>query len=178
MLPEGFALTRISVPELSALVDAIAWEQRTLKLYGREHAVPRLTAWMGTGAYTYSGVSHAPAPMPVAIAELHARIEQLTGARFNSVLANYYRDGRDSVAEHADDEPELGPEPTIASVSIGASRTFAIRCKATRERTTIELRNGDLLVMSGHSQRDYLHSVPKTSRPVGPRINLTFRSVR
>ena len=176
-LPPGFTLTQIAVPDLSKLVDAITWEQRTLKLYGRERAVPRLTAWMGTGVYTYSGVRHEPAPMPNYVEDLHARIELRTNAAYNSVLANYYRDGRDSVAEHADDEPELGAAPTIASLSIGASRAFVIRCKATRQRTTITLQHGDLLVMSGRSQLDYMHAVPKTTRPVGPRVNLTFRLV-
>lgn len=177
-LPAGFQLTAIPAPAVQALVNAIAWEQRTLRLYGREVTVPRLTAWMGTGAYTYSGVRHEPAPMPAIVAELHARVEQVTGARYNSVLANLYRDGSDSVAEHADDEPELGSEPTIASLSLGATRTFAIRCKATRVRTTVNLMHGNLLVMSGASQRDYLHSVPKTARPIGVRVNLTFRLIK
>jgi len=171
---EAFDIDRLEIARVEA---ALAWEQPTLRLYGRDVKVPRLTSWMGTGAYTYSGRRHEPAPMPPVIAELHAAIERVTGARYNSVLANYYRNGADSVAEHADDEPELGAEPTIASLSLGASRTFAIRNRATRERTTITLSHGDLLVMSGRSQLDYLHSVPKTLRHVGPRINLTFRWV-
>lgn len=177
-LPEGFALSRLdSAPDVAALVAALPWEQTKIRIFGRECDVPRLTCWLGDGSYTYSGIKHDAAPMPEAIANLKSAIESLTGARFNSVLANCYRDGADSVAEHADDEPELGTEPTIASLSIGSSRAFAIRNRATRERISVALSHGDLLVMSGRSQLDYLHSVPKTARPVGPRVNLTFRHV-
>jgi alkylated DNA repair dioxygenase AlkB len=178
VIPDGFALSRIDkLDTIAAYIESIAWEQRSFRMFGREHLTPRLTAWMGTGVYTYSGQRHEPAPMPTTIARLHARVEALTGARFNSVLANYYRDGRDSVAWHADDEPELGTEPMIASVSIGASRTFLIHHKTLRERTTLTLMHGDLLVMSGRSQLDYEHSVPKAREPVGPRINFTFRYI-
>ena len=96
---------------------------------------------------------------------------------FNSCLANLYRDGSDSMGFHSDDEPELGPEPTIASVSLGARRRFVLRHRVTRERWTWDLGEGDLLVMRDESQRDYAHAVPKTTRPVGPRMNLTFRAV-
>lgn len=179
MLPSGFVLYSgfASAHALSDFIDGIAWQQPTLRLYGREVKVPRLTAWFGDGAYTYSGVRHEPARVPSHVAGLRDRIEKLTGARFNSVLANLYRNGADSVAWHADDEPELGPTPTIASLSIGAPRVFAIRCNATRETMRLELQHGDLLVMSGRSQLDYQHAVPKTARPTGARINLTFRQV-
>lgn len=177
MLPNGFALSRIVCPTVGELIDAIAWEQRTIKLYGRECKVPRLTAWMGTEAYTYSGIRHESCVFPAAVAETKSRIEAATGMRFNSVLANLYRSGSDSVAEHSDDEPELGDEPVIASVSIGAPRVFVIRRKETGERTKINLFHGDLLVMSGRSQLDYMHAVPKLRFDPGQRINLTFRSV-
>lgn len=162
---------------LAELSQAITWQQTTVRVYGKEHATPRLTSWMGEGAYTYSGIHHPAAPMPAAIAALRAQLEALTGARFNSVLANQYRDGRDSVSWHSDDEPELGTEPTIASISVGATRTFKVRSIDRAKSWDLGLSNGDLLVMSGRSQADFQHSVPKTSRPVGARINLTFRSV-
>lgn len=186
-LPAGFTFAPIwteypvDTLELATVAAALTWDQPTIRVYGRECKVPRLTCWMGTGAYTYSGRRHEPAPMPPVVAELHAAVERATGARFNSVLANYYRGGSDSVAWHADDEPELGPEPVIASLSIGATRNFAIRKISTASRHDLMLGHGDLLVMSGRSQLDYQHSIPKTARVIGPRIgpriNLTFRQV-
>ena len=136
---------------------------------------PRLTAWMGDHAYRYSGLTNEPQPWPPALATLRDRLSEELGAPFNSCLANLYRDGSDSMGYHADDEPELGPQPVIASISLGARRRFALRHRTSRQRWTWELGEGDLLVMSGESQRDYLHAVPKTARPVGPRMNLTFR---
>jgi alkylated DNA repair dioxygenase AlkB len=161
-----------------------AWEQKTIKLFGQEHEVPRLTLWFGEG-YTYSGIKNVAAPMPAWLDELRSRAEKASGARFNSALLNYYRDGKDSVSWHADDEKELGTEPTIASLSIGASRAFAIKERAERlgeietgkerARWSLQLNDGDLLIMRGESQRDYLHSIPKTSKEVGARVNITFR---
>lgn len=164
--------------DLETAIASVEWEQPTIRVFGRECLTPRLVAWFGDGAYSYSGKRHEPAPMPEWVAAAQGEIEALTGARFNSVLLNYYRDGHDSVAWHADDEPELGTEPTIASWTIGAARTFAVKARDGGERWNVPLGGGDLLVMSGRSQLDYLHSVPKTTRPIGPRINLTFRNVR
>jgi alkylated DNA repair dioxygenase AlkB len=174
-LPPGFELARgaIDAPPLEELVAAIAWEQRSITMYGREMLQPRLTAWMGSAAYVYSGVRHEPAPVPACVREIEAQI----GHGFNSVLANLYRNGRDSVAWHADDELELGPQPTIASVSIGAPRRFGIKTRDNGHAWYVTLRHGDLLVMHGRSQADYLHCLPKTAQPVGMRVNLTFRTV-
>lgn len=179
-LPLGFQLMRGWARDVSGadVASAIAWSQTTIRIYGREVPQPRLTSWMGDGAYTYSGRRHEPAALPAIVAALRARAEATAGARFNSVLGNLYRDGSDSVAWHADDEPELGLEPVIASLSLGAPRAFTIRRNATHERWRVELAHGDLLVMSGPSQREYQHAVPKTQRTVAPRINLTFRTVR
>lgn len=178
-LPPGFALARgwAADVRLSDVVDAVAWSQTPIRIFGRDILQPRLTAWMGEASYTYSGRRHEPAPLPSALVELRARVHDATGERFNSVLANLYRGGADSVAWHADDEPELGAAPTIASLSLGAPRDFKIRCMATGAQWRVALAHGDLLVMSGASQRDYQHAVPKTARPVGPRVNLTFRQV-
>lgn len=187
-LPACFQLVRgwLKDVSLADVRDAITWSQQSIRIYGRQVAQPRLTSWMGEAAYTYSGRRHEPAPLPPLVAALRMSAELHTGARFNSVLANLYRDGSDSVAWHADDEPELGIEPVIASLSLGAPRAFKIRRwsevnpSARRARVdswTIELGHGDLLVMSGPSQRDYQHAVPKIARAVEPRVNLTFRQV-
>lgn len=183
MMPPGFVIHRgaVSLPsDIAALASTLTWTQPTIRLYGRECKIPRLTAWLGTGPYTYSGVRHDPAPMPEWLAEVSSLVADLAGVLFfNSVLCNLYRDGSDSVSWHADDEPELGEFPVIASVSLGAARSFHVKPRdpGDKQRWKLQLAHGDVLVMSGRSQLDYLHSVPKTSKPVGPRINLTFRSV-
>lgn len=172
----GFELRRgwssYAVADISR---GIVWEQPTLRIFGRSIPAPRLTAWFGERAYTYSGKRNAPAPMPAWVDGLRARLELEIGVRFNSALLNLYRDGRDSVAWHADDERELGLEPTIASLSYGAARRFLIKGLGRSWGVTLE--NGDLLLMRGRAQRDFQHSVPKTSQPVGPRLNLTFRRI-
>ena len=160
------------------LKSEIAWEQHTITLYGRSVPTPRLTAWMGDAPYRYSGIVNEPAPWPKTLVELRERLYDELGADFNSCLANLYRDGTDSMGYHSDNEPELGPRPTIASISLGDRRRFVLRHRSNGERWTWDLGNGDLLVMRDESQSDYAHAVPKTSRPVGPRMNITFRQFR
>jgi alkylated DNA repair dioxygenase AlkB len=160
---------------LEVLQDRIVWEQHELTLYGRTMPTPRLTAWIGDRAYRYSGIVNEPAPWPEALASLQERLRQELDVAFNSCLANLYRDGTDSMGYHSDNEPELGPQPTIASISLGDRRRFVLRHRVTQARWIWELGQGDLLVMRDESQSDYAHAVPKTSRPVGPRMNLTFR---
>jgi alkylated DNA repair dioxygenase AlkB len=157
------------------LHEEIVWEQHTVTLYGRTMPTPRLTAWMGDGSYRYSGIVNEPSPWPRALTQLRQELCRQVGVDFNSCLANLYRDGKDSMGYHSDDESELGPRATIASVSLGDRRRFVLRHRTTRERWTWELGHGDLLVMRDESQSDYAHAVPKRSRPVGPRMNLTFR---
>jgi alkylated DNA repair dioxygenase AlkB len=159
----------------------LPWRQKTIRMFGRDIAEPRLSAWIGDpdAVYVYSGVSHRPAPWTATTAELRDRLRDRLGVAFNSVLANLYRDGRDSMGWHADDEPELGPEPTIASVSLGATRRFVFRHRRdNRRKLEIPLPSGSLLVMAGTTQRDWKHAVPKQRAPVGPRINLTYRLIR
>jgi alkylated DNA repair dioxygenase AlkB len=153
----------------------IVWEQHAITLHGRTTPTPRLTSWIGDSAYRYSGIVNEPAPWPKALAELQQRLRRELGVDFNSCLANFYRDGTDSMGYHSDNEPELGTRPTIASVSLGDRRRFVLRHRATRERWSWDLGHGDLLVMRDESQSDYAHAVPKTLRPVGPRMSLTFR---
>jgi alkylated DNA repair dioxygenase AlkB len=160
----------------AALATGLDWAQETAFLFGRRVAVPRLTAWYGDHPYTYSGVTHPPAPWPPVLAELRDRVRAVAPG-MNAVLANRYRDGRDSVSWHSDDEPEFGPDPVIASVSLGATRRFSLRHRATRVRVDVDLPHGSLLLMAGASQRAWHHALPKTARPVGPRINLTFRRI-
>ena len=174
-LPECFRLHNGFELPTFPRVPGIEWEQPTIKLFGVEQRIPRLTHWYGEAAYTYSGARNAPELMPTWLHGIRESVQALTGAQFNSALLNCYRDGSDSVAWHADDEPELGESPTIASLTIGAARTFSIKRRSDGQRWNVELGQGSLLVMAGESQRDYLHCVPKTSKPIGPRINITFR---
>lgn len=153
----------------------LAWEHHDITLFGRTVPTPRLTAWIGDSAYTYSGVVNGPHPWPPGLGRLRDRLGELVGVDLNSCLANLYRDGSDSMGYHSDDEPELGPRPVIASLSLGARRGFTLRHRVSRRRWSWTLGEGDLLVMRDESQSDYAHAVPKTSRPVGPRMNLTFR---
>ncbi|MDQ2771489.1 MAG: alpha-ketoglutarate-dependent dioxygenase AlkB [Bacteroidota bacterium] len=166
---------------LADLTATVTWEQRTIRLFGQEFPQPRLTAWYGDpdARYTYSGLAWEPRPWLPALAELRARVEAATTARYNSVLLNLYRDGRDSMGWHADDEPELGPAPIIASLSLGAPRRFRLRPRAGLPYVPfgIDLPNGSLLLMRGPTQQHWQHALPKTARPVGPRLNLTFRWV-
>lgn len=184
-LPPGFELVPAWLPAaeaaatFEALLAELPWQQTQVRIYGRDVATPRLTAWLGNvdATYTYSGRLHEPAPWHPLVLDLARRLELRTGAAFNSCLGNLYRDGRDSVAWHADDEAELGAEPVIASVSLGAARTFSVKARRRPGRWSIALAAGDLLIMRGRSQADYLHAIAKTARPVGRRLNLTFRVI-
>ncbi|OGX88395.1 alpha-ketoglutarate-dependent dioxygenase AlkB family protein [Hymenobacter glacialis] len=167
---------------LAHFIADVAWEQRAIRMFGRELPQPRLTAWHGDPAarYTYSGLTWEPRPWTPPLRDLCQRLEASTGARFNSVLLNYYRDGRDSMGWHADDEPELGTAPIIASLSLGATRRFRLRPIGSRAGLApigLDLPNGSLLLMRGLTQQHWQHALPKTARPAGPRLNLTFRWV-
>jgi alkylated DNA repair dioxygenase AlkB len=153
------------------------WTQPVYRMRGQAIPMPREVAWYGEpgSVYSYSGVSHVPLPFTPALAALRQRLTDATGAQFNSVLLNRYRDGQDSVAWHADDEDELGPAPVIASVSLGACRQFEFKPRAGGARVVLALTSGSLVVMEGATQQHWLHQIPKTREPVGERINLTFR---
>lgn len=165
---------------LAALLTDISWQQEDIVMFGEPRRVPRLVAWHGDPgtAYTYSGTAHEPLPWTPVLQGIRDRVQDLTGYPFNSVLLNRYRDGRDGMGWHADDELELGRDPVIASVSLGATRRFKLRHRRLRDAVAaIELAHGDLLLMAGTTQHAYVHAVPKTTRPVGERVNLTFRLV-
>ncbi|WP_035565058.1 alpha-ketoglutarate-dependent dioxygenase AlkB family protein [Hymenobacter sp. IS2118] len=166
---------------LAQLIREVAWEQRSIRMFGKELPQPRLTAWYGDpdAHYSYSGLAWEPQPWTPVLLQLRQRIEAATGAAFNSVLLNYYRNGRDSMGWHADDEPELGPVPAIASLSLGATRRFRLRPRAGLAAAPygLDLPTGSLLLMRGPTQQHWQHALPKTARPMGPRLNLTFRQV-
>jgi alkylated DNA repair dioxygenase AlkB len=162
---------------LAALHAGIAWRQETATLMGRRVPIPRLTAWHGAAGYVYSGIRLTPAPWTAPLLELKAVAEKLADRAFNSVLLNLYRDGRDSVSWHADNEPGLGRDPVIASLSLGAVRRFQLRHRRSNGRLALDLPHGSCLIMAGATQHHWLHQLPKTARAVGPRINLTFRQM-
>jgi alkylated DNA repair dioxygenase AlkB len=147
-----------------------------IRMFGKEHEQPRETSWHGPGPYTYSGLTLEPEPWTDELLAVRERILQITGLELSSVLVNHYRDGQDRMGWHADDEPELGEDPIVASLSLGATRRFRLKHKERKKEThSLELDGGSLLVMNGATQRHWLHSVPPTKKPVGPRINLTWR---
>jgi len=176
----GFLPAAAADALLRRLQAEIAWEARHVNFGGRRVAVPRLVAWFGAEAYRYGGFTHAAAPLPPALAPLLAALDEAVGQHlgavpgFNSVLLNYYRDGRDSMSFHSDNEAQLGSEPVIASLSLGAQRTFQFRRIGGGGRCSGHLTHGSLLVMHGRSQADWQHAIPKEPAD-GPRINLTFR---
>ncbi|MGS2718743.1 alpha-ketoglutarate-dependent dioxygenase AlkB family protein [Eionea flava] len=178
-----------------ALKKQVAWEQTSIRLYGKAVRIPRLNAWYAQPqyGYTYSGQYFTPHPWLSVLLSLKLAIEQqiqtalletstsLTDGLLNSALVNCYRDGQDSVAWHSDDEPELGNHPTVASVSLGAERIFQLRHKHHKGesyRYSLPLQDGDLLIMYGATQHNWQHQLPKTRHKVGERINITYRQVR
>ena len=162
---------------LDRLVAETAWRAESITLWGKQHLQPRLTAWHGDARYSYSGLDLEPIPFTPLLLQVKAAVEGATGHTFNSVLLNYYRDGRDSMGMHSDDEPELGANPVIASLSFGAARTFILRHKHTRQTVKLALTSGSMLLMRGSTQHFWLHGINKSARQIGPRVNLTFRFI-
>ncbi|MFY0253133.1 alpha-ketoglutarate-dependent dioxygenase AlkB family protein [Chitinophaga sp. 30R24] len=165
---------------MQVLTDTIAWKQESMTIYGRKVLFPRLMAWYGnTGSsYGFSGNRFSPEPWTPELLQIRQRIAPVSSAHFNSVLLNLYRNGQDSMGWHADDEPELGPHPVIASVNFGATRRFQLRYKSNhRLKYELALTHGSLLVMKGSLQEYWEHQVPKTTKVSAGRINLTFRSI-
>jgi len=164
---------------ISLLASEIVWKQEPIFVFGKPVMQPRLTAWYGDEGkeYSYSGISMKPSLWTPTLFEIKQRIESFSGIQFNSALLNQYRDGKDSVGWHRDDEKELGKNPAIASVSFGATRTFHFRHTDKTLKTSIELEHGSLLLMTGETQHHWYHSIPKTQKFVGSRINITFRVI-
>ncbi len=153
----------------------IPWQQER----GRMGPFPRLTAWYADAglAYSYSGVIHEPLAWTRTLTHIRNRVGVAARSSFNSVLLNYYRGGQDSIGYHSDAEPELGINPIIASISLGEIRRFVLKHVASGQKLTFDLAHGSLLVMAGTCQHHWVHGVPKTKAAVGPRINLTFRTI-
>lgn len=161
------------------LFNEVPWRNHQLVLFGKKLNEPRLSAWVADPgvAYAYSGVQRSPDDWTPTLDNLRRRCEAATGAKFNSVLANLYRTGDDSMGWHADDEPELGAEPVIASLSFGAERRFDFKHRSSGETISVVLPHGSLLVMSGATQACWKHRIARTKRVDAPRINLTYRLV-
>ncbi len=178
-LTEGFFSQAESAELFAQLHAETNWRQDFIEMYGRSVPLPRLQAWYGDfgRTYTYSGIKLEPELWTLPLRLIRQKIEARTAARYNSVLLNLYRDGKDGVSYHADDEPGLEELPIIASVCLGETRLFCLKHKKTGQRVNIPLHDGSLLMMYGDTQRYWHHCIPKTARPVGPRINLTFRYI-
>ncbi|MES2071772.1 MAG: alpha-ketoglutarate-dependent dioxygenase AlkB [Pseudomonadota bacterium] len=166
---------------LDILLKDTDWRREKIRVWGKEHWQPRLTAWHGDvgSNYSYSGLTLERKPWTPTLLEIKHDIEALSGHRFNSVLLNLYRDENDSVGWHSDNEAELGPNPVIASLSLGQTRTFKMKHRNRPElkTTSIELTHGSLLLMAGTTQRFWQHAVDKERLHMDPRINLTFRYI-
>ncbi len=165
---------------MQTLVDELGWQQSRVKVYGREHPIPRLEAWCGARGieYRYSGQALVATGWPEVLRPLVDAVCRETGEPFNAMLANWYRTGDDRMGWHADNEPELGVNPVVASLSLGANRDFRLRLNADHGQTIkVALGEGDLLIMAGALQHHWQHSVPKRAR-AEDRISLTFRTVK
>jgi alkylated DNA repair dioxygenase AlkB len=163
--------------ELSGGID---WKQEQIHFGFGTVPQPRLTAWYGDAGklYTYSGLTLQPQAWTPALLTLKGRVDAVCAVVFNSVLLNLYRGGQDSMGWHSDDEPELGANPVIASVSFGAARMFQFKHRHNPDlRLSVELTHGSLLLMRGTTQHFWKHQIPKTKKPLLPRINLTFRVI-
>jgi len=164
---------------LKSLKNEIAWKQESMNMYGKNVNFPRLTAWYGDNdkPYSFSGITLQPEPWAGVLEQIKVKVEQKTQEKFNSVLLNQYRNGDDSISWHTDAEPELGENPTIASVTFGEARVFQMRHIETKEKVSLELEHGSLLIMQGELQHYWQHQIPKTKKDKDIRINLTFRKI-
>jgi len=184
---EVFLLKSLHLPRslseiLSELISTTPWRAEEVTVWGKKHMQPRLIAWYGDigNSYSYSGISVDPLPWTPLLSELRQAVEEACHEAFNSVLLNYYRNERDSMGLHSDDEPELGVRPVIASFSLGEERilTFKHKSLANISSVQIPLRAGSLLLMKGDTQKFWKHGIAKSAKPLGPRVNLTFRQIR
>lgn len=179
-LQEGFLSEIEARLAFDSLIEQTCWKEAEISMFGRKVKIPRLQAFVGDPDihYQYSGLSLISTTWPTAALQIREQLEQQTGIRFNAALLNLYRDGKDSMGWHRDDEKELGVNPIIASVSLGGSRRFLLRNNRTGEKIEIPLHSGSLLWMQGKLQTAWQHSIPKTRSQVLPRINLTFRQFK
>ena len=163
------------------LLNEIEWQEDDIKVFGKTYKQPRLTALYGmnNASYRYSGITMFPKPFNSILKEIKTKIEEITEIKFTTVLLNFYRDGSDSNGWHSDDEKELGENPVIASISLGAERTFRLRHKKDKtQKKNLILQHGSLLIMKGETQHHWQHCIPKSKKDIKPRINLTFRVIK
>lgn len=164
----------------SEFILSTPWRAEQVTVWGKTFPQPRLIAWYGLSGknYSYSGIKLSPLPWTDALIDIKSRVETASGLQFNSVLLNYYRDHRDSMGFHSDDEPELGARPAIASLSLGEERTLVFKHKKLKIKPVrLLLHSGSLLIMKGDTQANWKHGIEKESKPLGPRVNLTFRTI-
>lgn len=163
------------------LLNEIEWQEDDIKVFGKTYKQPRLTALYGmnNASYRYSGITMFPKPFNFILKEIKTKIEEITEIKFTTVLLNFYRDGSDSNGWHSDDEKELGENPVIVSISLGAERTFRLRHKKDKtKKKNLILQHGSLLIMKGETQHHWQHCIPKSKKDIKPRINLTFRVIK
>ena len=162
------------------LKDSIPWQQDPIKIFGKTYMQPRLTSLhsLNKNKYSYSNITMHSKPMTSELIHLKNKISEVSNSEFNTVLLNLYRDGKDSNGWHADNEKELGLNPVIGSISLGHERVFHLKHKINKiDRFKITLKHGSLLIMSGPMQHNWLHQIPKTTRKINDRINLTYRKI-
>ena len=178
-IEEVFFTTPESNALLESFISKLPWESMTIKMFGRDTKIPRLQCWIGDEGceYRYSGKQLNRQIWNQDLTMIRKKIYKELKIDFNSVLANYYRDGKDSMGWHSDDEKELGPNPTIASISFGSERDLVFRNKISKKTLTIPQTNGCLILIDGETQKNWQHSIKKTQKIIGPRINLTFRNI-
>jgi alkylated DNA repair dioxygenase AlkB len=162
------------------LMENVHWQHDEVMIFGKKIVTGRKTAWYGEEEfeYTYSKMTKKARLWIPELLPLKQKVEQVTELEFNSCLLNLYHTGEEGMSWHSDAEAELGREPAIASVSLGAQRKFVLKHKASAEKTEIQLEPGSLLLMAGETQKYWLHSLPKTKKVKEPRINLTFRNIK
>jgi alkylated DNA repair dioxygenase AlkB len=169
------------VEVMARLVSEVPWRSEKITVWGKTHVQPRLIAWYGDEgcSYSYSGMRMEALPWSPLLSQIRQTVEHHAGVTFNSVLLNYYRDNRDSMGFHSDDEPELGRLPTIASLSLGAPRTLIFKPRGDLRADDVKLllESGSLLLMRGDTQKNWKHGIAKQTRPCGGRVNLTFRRI-
>jgi alkylated DNA repair dioxygenase AlkB len=167
---------------LRELIAETPWRAEKVTVWGKKFDQPRLIAWYGDDGrkYTYSGIEMDPNAWSPLLLMLKSVVEKVAGVSFNSALLNYYRNEQDSMGFHSDDEPELGPYPVIASLSLGEERTFVFKHKTSETLRPVKLRltPGSLLLMKGGTQKNWKHGIQKEKAPCGPRVNITFRQIR
>ena len=160
-------------------LEDVCWEEGFIKIFGKTQKIPRLQAWYANRDvnYTYSGKKLKRNNWNQILLEIKKVVETETNIKFNSVLANLYRNGEDSMGLHSDNEKELGPNPVIASLSLGATRKIFFRHKYKKISFSIAQNQGDLLIMSDQTQSVWKHEIKKEKKVLLPRVNLTFRNI-